>query len=137
MGGYIDDGAPQAEWLSEKVRDWEGGFKNMAGVTYKHPKVIYMVPQKSLKKEWNFMQHTTQGLGEDLRLPSSGDGPLGGVTPGPLPGTRDTHAGPENHGVTGETCEASNPRTNLDCTGKLNCVVYGIRYPSCRPPWTC
>ena len=47
----------------------------------------------------------------------SGEGPLGGVTPEPLPQNEDVHFGPDNHGIDEQTHKYIDPRPNPYGTG--------------------
>ena len=50
MGGYVGDAEHQAEWLSEKVKEWVGGFRMMAGGACKHPQAAYVGLHKCLQQ---------------------------------------------------------------------------------------
>ena len=54
LGSYIENAGPQAEWLSEMVRDWEGGVITMEEVAHKYLQGAYAGLHKSLQQEWYF-----------------------------------------------------------------------------------
>ena len=67
LGVYIGGSCTQAQCLGKKVQDWSGGIWAMVVVTCKHLQAAYSSLQKSIQQELSFVQHATQGLGEDFQ----------------------------------------------------------------------
>ena len=64
LGGYIRDGEAEQGWLKDKIQGWAESVKILAGFAQKHPQSAYAGLQKSLQKEWDFVQRVTPGVGD-------------------------------------------------------------------------
>ena len=64
LGGYIRDNEAESRWLAEKIMGWEESVEILAGVSCNHPQSSFAGLQKSLHKEWAFMQRVTLGIGD-------------------------------------------------------------------------
>ena len=50
--------------MTEKIKGWTESVKILAWVSRKHPQSAYAGLQKSLQKEWAFVQWITLGIGD-------------------------------------------------------------------------
>ena len=64
LGWFLRDIEAERGWLQYKIRGWTEAMKFMAGVAHKHPQSAYAGLQKSLQKEWDFVQRVTPGVGD-------------------------------------------------------------------------
>ena len=67
LGGLIDDQDSDKAGLSKKVEGWTHLVEVLSGVARRHPQTAYSVLQKSLQKEWYFVQCITLHIGEASR----------------------------------------------------------------------
>ena len=63
IGGFVGTETAQAWWLEEKVEGWRYLVTNLAWLVRRHPQTAYTGLQKSLHKEWAFVQCITLGIG--------------------------------------------------------------------------
>ena len=66
LGGYIGDREAEGSWLEAKIKGWTESVAILAGVARNYPQSDYAVLQKSLQKEWEFMQWVTPGVGNSF-----------------------------------------------------------------------
>ena len=74
---------------AKKIRGWTESVKLLEGVAHKHPQSAYAGLQKSLQKEWDFVQRVTPGVGDafgpveealrEIFVPALYEGLRGGV----------------------------------------------------------
>ena len=63
LGGYIGEREAEAAWVQGKVEGWADSVRTLAGVARKHLQSAYAGLQKSLQKEWAFVQWVTSSIG--------------------------------------------------------------------------
>ena len=54
--------------VGRKIKWWEDSVETLAGASRKHLQSAYEGLQKSLKKEWAFLQQVTLGIGDAFVL---------------------------------------------------------------------
>ena len=64
LGEFKGDGEAEKRWLADKITRWAESVETLAGVSRKHPQSAYAGLQKSLQKEWAFVQWITLGIGD-------------------------------------------------------------------------
>ena len=62
LGGYTRDREVEGSWSAAKIKGWTESVAILSGVTRKHPQYAYAGLQKSLQKEWAFVQRVTPGV---------------------------------------------------------------------------
>ena len=77
--------------------------------------------------------HAAYHPGPQGQFQAGGEGPLGGIPPGPLPRGGDCHAREGNHSISSQVLGPSNSRPYHERSGKLNGIVNGHRTP-CHGP---
>ena len=63
LEGFKSDGATEKIFLAGKVEGWAESVGNLAGISCKHLHSDYDGLQKSLQKEWAFVQWVTSSIG--------------------------------------------------------------------------
>ena len=96
LGVLVRDRAAEYSWLAKKVKGWTESVKTIPGVARKHPQSAYTGLQKSLQKEWEFVQQVTPGIEDAIGLVEQGH-------TGPLPGIGGGNTRERGHMPTGET----------------------------------
>ena len=64
LGGSIGDKEAKGRCLAENIKGWADLVKILAGVSHKHPQSAYAGLQKSLQRDWAFVQRVTPGIGD-------------------------------------------------------------------------
>ncbi len=67
LGGFIGEASNQQLWIQEKTEAWVDSIKELAMVAERYPQAAYAGLQKSLQQEWQFLQHVTEGLGNQFQ----------------------------------------------------------------------
>ena len=64
LWGFIGDREEEERLMSEKITGWAESVETLARVSHKQPQYSYAGLQKSLQKEWAFVQRVTPGIGD-------------------------------------------------------------------------
>ena len=59
LGDFVINRPAKDSWLWDRVQGWIESVKNLSGVARKHPQSAYAGLQKSLQREWAFVQRFT------------------------------------------------------------------------------
>ena len=68
LWGFIGDREEEERLMSEKITGWAESVETLARVSRKQPQYSYAGLQKSLQKEWAFVQRVTPGIGDAFGL---------------------------------------------------------------------
>ena len=64
LWGFIGDREEEERLMSDKITGWAESVETLARVSRKQPQYSYAGLQKSLQKEWAFVQRVTPGIGD-------------------------------------------------------------------------
>jgi hypothetical protein len=66
LGDFIGEADAQKTWVKVKTKEWADTISELAMVAKCYPQAAYAGLQKSLQREWQFLQRVTDGLGDEF-----------------------------------------------------------------------